>query len=39
MAGAESHNKHNMCFSSKNTEVKLFLHGTKVILILFMELN
>lgn len=39
MADAESHNKHNMCFSSKNIEKKLFLHGTKVILILFTELN
>lgn len=39
VAGAESHNKHNTCLSSKNIEQKLFLHGTKVILILFMELN
>lgn len=29
-AGAESHSKHNMCFSSKNIEQKLFLHGTKL---------
>lgn len=39
MAGAESCYQYNMCFSSKYTEQKLLLHGTKVTPILFTDLN
>lgn len=38
-AGAESCNRHNMCFSYKNIEQKLLSRGTKVIPFLFTSLN